>query len=131
MRFGPGYRTVVPLPPKDLKVHSGPPVTHGGLHRQHQRKVKNTQSYEFYHFPKNGRMQCGRDAFDDDDDVYYYIRWRLELEGETENTGVCTKERKGVTAAVLMATPCTKSRERRWVLLQIPRCDIDGVGEGK
>ena len=24
----------------------------------------------------------------DDDDVYYYIRWRLELEGETENTGV-------------------------------------------
>ena len=21
---------------------------------------------------------------DDDDDVYYYIRWRLELEGETE-----------------------------------------------
>ena len=31
----------------------------------------------------------------DDDDVYYYIRWRLKLEGETENTGVCTKERKG------------------------------------
>ena len=29
----------------------------------------------------------------DDDDVYHYIRWRLELEGETENTGVCTKER--------------------------------------
>ena len=23
------------------------------------------------------------------------------------------------------------SRERRWVLLKIPRCDIDGVGEGK
>ena len=22
-------------------------------------------------------------------------------------------------------------RERRWVLLKIPRCDIDGVGEGK
>ena len=43
----------------------------------------------------------------DDDDVYYYIRWRLKLEGETENMGVCTKERKGVTAAVLMATPCT------------------------
>ena len=21
--------------------------------------------------------------------------------------------------------------ERRWVLLKIPRCDIDGVGEGK
>ena len=45
---------------------------------------------------------------DDDDDVYYYIRWRLKLEGETENMGVCTKERKGVTAAVLMATPCTE-----------------------
>ena len=41
----------------------------------------------------------------DDDDVYYYICWRLKLEGETENMGVCTKERKGVTAAVLMATP--------------------------
>ena len=46
--------------------------------------------------------------FDDDDDVYYYIRWRLKL-GETENMGVCTKERKGVTAEVLRATPCTKS----------------------
>ena len=22
-------------------------------------------------------------------------------------------------------------KERRWVLLKIPRCDIDGVGEGK
>ena len=42
-----------------------------------------------------------------DDDVYYYMRWRLKLEGETENMGVCTKERKGVTAEVLMATPCT------------------------
>ena len=39
-------------------------------------------------------------GFDDDDDVYYYIRWRLKLEGETENMGVCTKERKGVTAEV-------------------------------
>ena len=44
-----------------------------------------------------------------DDDVYYYIRWRLKLEGETENMGVCTKERKGVPAEVLMATPCTNS----------------------
>ena len=25
----------------------------------------------------------------DDDDVYYYIRWRLKLEGETENMRVC------------------------------------------
>ena len=24
-----------------------------------------------------------------------------------------------------------KVQERRWVLLKIPRCDIDGVGEGK
>ena len=46
--------------------------------------------------------------------VYYYIRWRLKLEGETENMGVCTKERKGVTAEDLMATPCTNSL--RWVL---------------
>ena len=41
--------------------------------------------------------------------VYYYIGERLKLEGETENMGVCTKERKGVTAEVLMATPCTNS----------------------
>ena len=40
------------------------------------------------------------------DDVYYYICQRLKLEGETENMGVCTKERKGDTAEVLMATPC-------------------------
>ena len=52
------------------------------------------------------RGECG------DDDVYYYIRWRLKLEGETENMGVCTKERKGVAAAVLMATPCTNSLGR-------------------
>ena len=38
-------------------------------------------------------------------DVYYYMCWRLKLEGETENMGVCTKERKSVTAEVLMATP--------------------------
>ena len=43
------------------------------------------------------------------DDVDYYICWRLKLEGETENMGVCTKERKGVAAEVLMATPCTNS----------------------
>ena len=41
-------------------------------------------------------------------DVYYYFGWR-KLEGETENMGVCTKERKGVAAEVLMATPCTNS----------------------
>ena len=57
--------------------------------------------------PFLGRERAAVDV--DDDDVYYYIRWRLELEGETENMGVCTKERKGVTAAVLMATPCTNS----------------------
>ena len=44
-----------------------------------------------------------------DDDVYYYICWRLKLEEETENMGVCTKERKGIAAEVLMATPCTNS----------------------
>ena len=41
------------------------------------------------------------DPVRDDDDVHYYVRWRLKLEGETENTGVCTKERKGVAAEVL------------------------------
>ena len=34
---------------------------------------------------------------------------RLKLEGETENMGVWTKKRRGMTAVVLMATPCTKS----------------------
>ena len=28
---------------------------------------------------------------DDDDDVYYNICWRLKLEGETENMGVCRR----------------------------------------
>ena len=28
-----------------------------------------------------------------DDDVYFYIRWRLKLEGETENTGNVDTER--------------------------------------
>ena len=45
----------------------------------------------------------------DDDDVHYHIGERLKLEGETENMGFCTRERKGVTAEVLMAAPCTKS----------------------
>ena len=31
----------------------------------------------------------GVEPDDDDNDVYYYIRWRLKLEGETENMGVC------------------------------------------
>ena len=38
-----------------------------------------------------------------------HIGERLKLEGETENMGVCTEERKGGTAEVLMATPCTNS----------------------
>ena len=46
-------------------------------------------------------------------DVYYYICWRLKLEGETENICVCTKERRGVSrvryAEVLMATPIMTS----------------------
>ena len=44
-----------------------------------------------------------------DDNVYNNISERLKLEGETEKMGVCTKERKGVTAEVLRATPCTNS----------------------
>ena len=38
-----------------------------------------------------------------------FILYLLETKGETENMGVCTKERKGVAAEVLMATPCTNS----------------------
>ena len=33
----------------------------------------------------------------------------LKFERKTENMGFCTKERKGVAAEILMATPCTKS----------------------
>ena len=60
----------------------------------------------------------------DDDDVYYYIRWRLKLEGETENMGVCTKERKGATAAVLMATPCTNTNPR--IPSKVPEISWEG-----
>ena len=52
----------------------------------------------------------------DDDDIYYYTCWRLKLEGETENMCVCTKERKGVAAEVLMARRCvciTKTEKSR------------------
>ena len=45
--------------------------------------------------------------------MFITIGERLKLKGETENMGVCTKERKGVTAAVLMATPCTNSLSER------------------
>ena len=38
-----------------------------------------------------------------------YIGERLKLEGETENMGICTKERRHDSRGVLMATPCTKS----------------------
>ena len=40
------------------------------------------------------------------------VCWRLKLEGESENMGVCTKERKGVAAEGLLATPCTNSLAR-------------------
>ena len=39
--------------------------------------------------------QTGTGTDDDDDDVYDDIRWRLKLQRETENTGLCSKERKG------------------------------------
>ena len=44
----------------------------------------------------------------------YNICQRLKLEGETENMSVYTKERKGDTAEVLMATP-----ERRMGFIMI------------
>ena len=65
------------------------------------------------------------------DDVYYHICQRLKLEGEMENMGVCTKERKGDTGEVVMATPCTNSLGEAWALLKIPRGDIDGGGRSE
>ena len=57
---------------------------------------------------QRGPQRCTGTDDDVDDDVYYYICWRLKLEGETENMGVCKKERrKGVVAEVLMPTPST------------------------
>ena len=44
--------------------------------------------------------------------LLYVLETRVQLEsskGKTESMGVCTKERKGVTAEVLMTTPCTNS----------------------
>ena len=41
--------------------------------------------------------------------MFMTIGERLKLEGDTENAGVWTKKRKGMTAVVLMATPCIKS----------------------
>ena len=49
-----------------------------------------------------------------------------------DSHGVCTKERKGMTAEVLVATPCTDPWEREGrVSLKIPRGDIYGVGESQ
>ena len=45
------------------------------------------------------------------DDAYYYICLRLKLDRETENMGVCTKEREGVAAEILMAASCTLSHK--------------------
>ena len=50
------------------------------------------------------------------DDVYYDHGGRPKLEGGTENKCVWTKERIGMTAEVLMATPCTKSLEKKRVV---------------
>ena len=53
-----------------------------------------------------------------------------------DSHGVCTKERRGMTAEVLVATPCTDPWEReRWFSLKIPHGevsgDIYGVGESQ
>ena len=47
-------------------------------------------------------------SFRADDDVCYYIRWRLKLEGETENMGVCTKERNHVAIASVLVRNLAK-----------------------
>ena len=46
------------------------------------------------------------------------MRWRLKLEGETENMCVWTKKRGSMNAVVLMATPCPKSlhgKGEKWI----------------
>ena len=64
---------------------------------------------------KRREVEAGRkpslESSELDDDVYYYTCWRLKLEGETENMGVCTKEREGVAAEILMAASCTLSHK--------------------
>ena len=64
----------------------------------------------------------GGESGEHDDDVYYYIRWRLKLEGETENMCVWTKKRGSMNAVVLMATPCPKSlhgKGEKWIARNI------------
>ena len=69
----------------------------------------------------------------DDDDVYYYIRWRVKLEGETDALIHCEVKVGSRSMKMMkdMVMFVLRERERRWVLLKIPRCDIDEVGEGK
>ena len=46
-----------------------------------------------------------------------YIRWRLKLEGETENMGVCTKEppRRGTCHSTKLWRRALLGRDRAWV----------------
>ena len=56
------------------------------------------------------------------DDVYYYIGYRLKLEGEAENMGVWTKKRGSMKTVVLIATPCPKSlhgKGEKWIARNI------------
>ena len=92
-------------------------------------------------------MTISKGEGDDDDvcdNVEHAIGERPKLEKETENMGICKKERKGITAEVLVAhrdddvyyrqcciTHGSKQEREGWVLLKIPRGDIDGVGEVK
>ena len=64
-----------------------------------------------------GRIRAKRD------DVYCYIGERLKLEGKTENMGVCTKEQEGMTAGVLMATPCIKLKMMKMMFITISARD--------
>ena len=58
--------------------------------------------------------------------IFSTISQRLKLKGETQNVGVRTKERKGVTAEVLMATPCTNSLGGESASMK----DVGGAGFG-
>ena len=53
--------------------------------------------------PRSISLHTGHLQPNDDDDFYCYIGKRPQLEGKTENGGICAKKRIRVKAVVLMA----------------------------
>ena len=52
-------------------------------------------------------------------------------EGAEGRNSAGRDEKRECIDQMMMMFITIRERERRWVLLKIPRCDIDGVGEGK